>query len=100
MLDLDQKIILVSKRRIDDEGQETFDTFFGKVTRFNENTVVVARPGGNEESLPYGEEFYDIAEEGFYELNDGSTCENPDFIAEFVVFQSEGAREKYYGGNE
>ncbi len=100
MLDLDQKLILVSKRKIDNEGQETFDTFFGKVKHFNENTVIIVRPEGQEESLPYGEEFYDIAEEGFYELHDGSTCENPDFIAEFVVFQSEKARAKYYGERE
>lgn len=100
MMDLDNKVILVSKRQIDDEGLESFDTFFGKVQSFNENTVVIARSSGQEVSLPYGEEFYDIAEEGFYELNDGSTCENPDFIAEFVVFQSERAREKYHAENE
>lgn len=100
MLNLDNKVILVSKRQIDDEGLESFDTFFGKVKHFNENTVVVARLSGQEMSLPYGEKFYEIAEEGFYELNDGSTCENPDFIAKFVVFQSERAREKYYGENE
>lgn len=99
MLNLDQKVILVSKRKIDDEGQETFDTFFGEVTHFDENTVVVLRPNGNEECLPFGEEFYQIAEAGFYELKDGSTCENPDFIAEFVIFQSESAYEKYHNAN-
>ncbi len=75
MLDLGRKVILVSKRKIDNDGNESFDTFFGIVTRFNANTVVVVRSEGEEESLPYGEEFYNIAEEGFYELNDGSTCE-------------------------
>jgi hypothetical protein len=97
MLNLDQKIILVSKRKINNDGQETFDTFFGKVEHFNENTVIVSRKEGQEEALPYSEEFYNVAEEGFYELGDGSTCENPDFIAEFVVFQSQEAREKYNG---
>ncbi len=95
MLDLDNKVILVSKRKIDNEGHETFDTFFGKVKGFNENTVVVTRLSGEDESLPYGEHFYEVAEEGFYELGDGSTYENPDFIAEFVVYQSKEAREKY-----
>ena len=64
------------------------------------NEVVVARSWGEEDSLPYGQEFYDIAEKGFYELTDGSTWENPNFIAEFLVFQSERAREKYYAGLE
>jgi hypothetical protein len=100
MLDLDRKVILVSKRKIDNDGQESFDTFFGTVTRFNDNTVVVVRSEGEEESLPYGEEFYDIAEKGFYELNDGSTCENPEFIARFLIFQSERAREKYHARQE
>ena len=96
MIQLDNKVILVSKRKIDNDGQETFDTFFGTVKRFNENTVVVIKkPSGAEESLPYDEQFYQVAEEGFYELADESTCENPDFIAEFTVYQSKEAREKY-----
>jgi hypothetical protein len=95
MIDLDNKVILVSKRMIDNNGHETFDTFFGQVKCFNENTVVVTRPSGEDESLPYGEQLYEAADEGFYELDDGSTCENPDFIAEFAVYQSQEAREKY-----
>jgi len=46
MMDLDNKVILVSKRQIDDEGLESFDTFFGKVKHFNENIVNVVRPNG------------------------------------------------------
>jgi hypothetical protein len=48
-----------------------------------------------EESLPYDEDFYQAAQEGFYEMANGSTCENSDFIAEFVVYQSDKARKKY-----
>ncbi len=99
MLNLHDKVILVSKRKIDNEGIESFDTYFGKVKIFNENTVVVSKQNGDEESIPYDDDFYSPAEEGYYELNDGSTFENPDYIAEFVVFQSAEARQKYKQNN-
>lgn len=101
MLDLIDKTILVSIRRIDSEGQESFDTFFGDVTTFNENTVRVRRQSnGQLESLPYDEEVYEVADPGFYELKDGSTFENPSFIAQWTVFASEAASVKYRGMNE
>jgi len=55
MHNLQDKIILVSKRMIDNDGNESFDTYFGKVITFSENTVIVLRPNNKEESLPYGE---------------------------------------------
>ena len=100
MKDLENKVILVSKRKIDNEGQESFDTYFGKVKSFNENTVIVLRNNEEEESLPNGDDLYEEAEEGFYELNDGSTYEDPDFIAEFVVYLSDEAYQKYNKRNE
>ena len=95
MHNLQEKIILVSKRMIDKDGNESFDTYFGKVMTFNENTVIVGRPDGTEESLPYEDDLYEVAEEGFYELEDGSTYENPDYIAEFRVYASRKVWEKY-----
>ena len=95
MLDLNGKTILASIRKIDNEGQESFDTFFGTVLRFNENTVRVVRPNGVEMSLPYDEEVYESAEPGFYELQDGSTFENPSFTARWTVFASEEASIKF-----
>jgi hypothetical protein len=95
MLNLQDKIILVSKRKIDNDGNESFDTYFGKVLKFNGNTVVVSKLNGGKESLPYDDDFYVPAEDGYYELNDGSTFENPDYIAEFVVYQSAEARQKH-----
>jgi hypothetical protein len=95
MINLINKTILVSKRVIDNEGIEHFDTFFGTVQKANENTVVVIKVNGQEELIPYDEEVYESAEEGLYELCDGSVCENPDFIAEFLVYQSEEAYKKY-----
>lgn len=95
MLNLQEKVILVSKRKIDNDGNESFDTYFGKVLEFNDNTVVVSKINGGEEYLPYSEDFYTPAEERYYELSDGSTFENPDYIAEFMVFQSDEALQKY-----
>ncbi|WP_041531232.1 hypothetical protein [Syntrophotalea carbinolica] len=100
MLDLDGKTILVSLRKINDEGQQSFDTFFGKVLCFNDNTVLVSRPCGAEQSLPYDEDFYEEAEPGLYELDDGTTYEDPDFIAQWTVFQSEKARVQYHHLND
>lgn len=95
MLDLNEKTVLVSIRRIDNEGEEKTDTFFGKVTSFDENTVRIIRRGGEELQLPYDEEAYEEAEPGFYELKDGSTCEDPAFIVKWTVYASQAASVKY-----
>jgi len=95
MLDLENKTILVSIRRIDEAGAERFDTFFGDVLSFDVNTVRVRRHGGDEMALPYDEEVYEIAEQGFYELKNGSTFEDPHFIAKWTVFSSQAASEKF-----
>ncbi len=95
MLDLQDKVVLVSKRIISNSGEESFDTYFGTVETFNDNTVIVVKADESRESIPYGEDLFDEAEEGFYELEDGSTCEDPDLIAEFLVWESEEAKSNY-----
>lgn len=95
MLDLDNKTLLVSIRRIDNEGQEEFDTFFADVKYYNENNVRVVRRNGEEMSLPYDEDVYVEAEPGFYELKNADIQDNPDFIAQWTVFVSEAAAVKY-----
>lgn len=100
MLDLNDKTILVSLRKIDNEGEETFDTFFGTVISFNVNTVRVLRPSGDEMSVPYDEEILELAEPGFYELMDGSTFENPSFTARWTVFASKEASIKFRKNDE
>jgi RNase P/RNase MRP subunit p29 len=100
MLDLNDKTILVSLRKIDKDGEQTFDTFFGTVVSFNENTVRVLRTSSDEISLPYDEEIFELAEPGFYELKDGSTFENPSFTARWTVFASKEASIKFRKKNE
>jgi hypothetical protein len=96
MQDLNNKVILVSKRILDKENNESFDTYFGKVISYNEDAVKVLKPNQKEESLPYDDDLYEVAEEGFYELADGSTYENPDYIAEFLIHVSEEAWREYH----
>jgi len=100
MLELDGKTILASLRKIDNQGCESFDTFFGTVITYNENIVRVRRSNGEEVSLPYDEEVYEPAEPGVYELKDGSTFEDPSFVAQWTVFASQAASEKYRALNE
>jgi hypothetical protein len=95
MLNLENKTILVSIRKIDENGSESFDTFFGTVLGYNENTVTVSRQNGTETKIPYDEEVYEVAESGFYELEDGTTYENPDFIAQWTVYKNEETAKKY-----
>lgn len=100
MLDLSEKTLLVSIRRIDNDGREAVETFFGDVTSYDENTVCITRRSGEEMNLPYDEEAYEPAEPGFYELRDGTTCDNPAFIVRWTVYASEAASEKYRSMNE
>lgn len=100
MLDLKNKVILVSKKIITESGDAFFDTYFGTVLSYDTNTVVVTKTNGQKEHLPYGEDMYKEAEVGFYELKDGSTYENPSYIAEFVVYETKTAYEKYAHRNQ
>jgi len=71
MLDLQNKVILASKIKISNYGEESFDTYFGKIKIFNDNTVLIVKTVDTQESIPYGKDFFDEVEEGFYELKDG-----------------------------
>lgn len=95
MLNLEGKCILISIRKINENGKESFDTYFGKVISYNENTVSVERLNGEKSKIPYDEEIYEVAESGFYELNDGTTYENPDFTARWTVYKNAETAEKY-----
>lgn len=95
LLDLQDKVILVSKRLISKENEERYEAYFGTVSQSNDNTVIVVKANGETESLPYGDELYEKAEEGFYELPDGSTHENPDYIAEFAVYETQEIYEQH-----
>ena len=94
------KVILVSKRILKN-GNESFDTFFGKVISHNEKHMIVLKQNNEKVSIPpYDDDFYEVAEEGFYELEDGSTYENPDFVAEFLVHESKEAWEQYHNSEQ
>ncbi|AFL69664.1 hypothetical protein [Sulfurospirillum barnesii] len=101
MEDLKNKVILVSIRTILEDGTEAKEVYFGKIISYNLNTVCVTKQNNNEEiTLPYFEDLFEHAEEGFYELEDGSTCENPDYIARFVKYVNEATFEKFQDCNQ
>jgi len=97
---LKDKVILVSKRILKN-GNESFDTYFGKVVSYDDKQMIVLKQNNEKVSIPpYDDELYEVAEEGFYELEDGSTYENPDFIAEFLVHESKEAWEQYHSDKQ
>ena len=95
MLDLQDKTFLVSIRKIDEQGAEQTDAFFGRVVSFNEESLTLARQGADDFSMPYDEAVIDVAEPGFYELKDGTTHDNPDYIARWVIYTSQEARDLF-----
>lgn len=94
-MDFLNKIIFVSKKLIMEDGKVYFDNYFVTVKHINEDTLVVIKPDGEEENLPKGEDFYDEADEGLYELDDGSSYEDPDYIGEFIIYENDAAYQKF-----
>ncbi|HWV15502.1 MAG TPA: hypothetical protein VN030_08715 [Cellvibrio sp.] len=94
-MNFENKVIFVSKKLIMEDGKQYFDNYFASVKSVDEEAIVVIKPDGEEENLPRGEEFYEEAEPGLYELNDGSTHENPDYIADFLIYENDAAYQKY-----
>ncbi|GGY83558.1 hypothetical protein GCM10011613_30570 [Cellvibrio zantedeschiae] len=89
------KVIFVSKKLIMEDGKVYFDNYFVTVKAINDEALVVVKPNGEEENLPKGEDFYDEADEGLYELDDGTSYEDPDYIGEFLIFENDVAYEKF-----
>jgi len=88
-------VIFVSKKLIMEDGKKYFDNYFVTVKAVNDDALVVVKSNGEEENLPTGEEFYDEAEPGLYELADGTSYENPDYIAEFLIYENTAAYQKF-----
>jgi hypothetical protein len=89
------KVIFVSKKLIMETGQVYFDNYFATVTGVNDDAIVVQKADGDLENLPRDEDFYEPADQGLYELQDGSSQEDPDYIAEFLIFENDVAYEKF-----
>lgn len=94
-MELLNKVIFVSKKLIMENGQVYFDNYFVTVNSINDEAVVVKKADGELENLPTDEDFYEPAEEGLYELDNGASQENPDYIAEFLIFENDVAYEKF-----
>ena len=94
-MDFLHKVIFVSKKLIKEDGKIYFDNYFVKVKSINDDALVVIKPDGEPENLPRDEDFYDEADEGLYELTDGTSQEDPDYIGEFIIYESDVAYEKF-----
>ena len=94
-MDFLNKVIFVSKKLIMEDGKVFFDNYFVTVKNINDDVLVVSKSNGEEENLPSGEDFYEEAEEGLYELNDGTSHDSPDFIGEFLIYENDAAYEKF-----
>lgn len=95
MIDLQNKVLLVSLKHIDENGNINFDTFFGLVNSFNNNTVVVDKVGGGQVDLSYADHYFKPAMDEWYELKNGDWSDEVDFIAQFDVFKNDLAYERY-----
>ena len=94
-MDFINKVIFVSKKLIMDDGKIYFDNYFVTVKDITDDALVVVKADGEEENLPVSEDFYDEADEGLYELEDGTSQEDPDYIGEFIIYESDVAYEKF-----
>lgn len=94
-MDFLNKVIFVSKKLIMEDGKIYFDNYFVTVKSINDDALVVIKLNGEEENLPRDEDFYDQAEAGLYELDDGTSHEDPDYIGEFLIYENDQAYEKF-----
>jgi hypothetical protein len=94
-MDYLHKVIFVAKKLIMEDGKIYFDNYFVTVSEIAQDALVVTKANGEKENLPNSDDFYEAAEEGHYELSDGSSYENPDYIGEFIIYESDLAYEKF-----
>lgn len=94
-MDFLNKVIFISKKLIMEDGKIYFDNYFVTVKSISDDALVVIKLNGEEENLPKDEDFYDEADEGLYELDDGTSCEDPDYIGEFLIYENDVAYEKF-----
>ncbi|TDO96189.1 hypothetical protein [Marinomonas balearica] len=100
MIDLHNKVLLVSLKHIDENENVRYDTFFGVVNIFNDNTVVVVdKVGGGQIDLPYADSHFEPATDEWYELKNGDWSDEIDFIVQMDVFANDIAYDKYGAKN-
>lgn len=95
MMIVENNVIFIAKKLIMEDGKQFFDNYFAIVKAITNEAVVVEKSDGEQENLPTGEEFYTKAEPGVYELENGTLHEDPDYIAEFIIYESDAAYQKF-----
>ena len=96
--DLIEATAIVSIRIVSEKGEERFETFTGRIAGFRSSddyesvedgtptdTMLFACHDGEVREYPYDPSVFEPTEPGFYEISDGATIENPDYIIEWRV---------------
>ena len=96
--DLIDATALVSLKLVDEKGNERFEAYIGRIAGFQpsdqyENLddespvdiMLVECHDGEVREYPFDPEVFEPADPGFYELSDGATIENPDYLLQWRV---------------
>ena len=89
---------IVSLRIVSEKGDERFETYTGRIVGFQPGNQYKSLDDGSSTDVmlfechdgeireyPFESSVFKPADPGFYELNDGATIENPDYILEWRV---------------
>ncbi|GAB5350559.1 hypothetical protein [Qipengyuania sp. 483] len=96
--DLIDATAIVSLRFVSETGEERFETYTGRIAAFQPSDKYESLEDGSSTDVmlfechdgevrkyPFDPSVFEPANPGFYELNDGATIENPDYIIEWRV---------------
>ena len=96
--DLIDATAIVSLRIVSEKGDERFETYTGRIVGFQPGNQYKSLDDGSSTDVmlfechdgeireyPFESSVFKPAYPGFYELNDGATIENPDYILEWRV---------------
>ena len=96
--DLIDATAIVSLRFVSATGEERFETYTGRIVGFqpsdqyesledgsSADVMLFEGHDGEVRTYPFDPGVFEPADPGCYELNDGATMENPDYIIEWRV---------------
>jgi hypothetical protein len=96
--DLIDATVLVSLKFVDEKGGERFEAYIGRIVGFQSSDqyeslddgssvdiMLVECHDGEVREYPFNLEVFEPADPGFYELTDGATIENPDYLLQWDV---------------
>ena len=89
---------MIGLRFVDQHGAERFESYIGRILEFKQeeryeslddgsptDTMLVECHDGEVREYPFDPSVIDPADPGIYELPDGATIENPDYLMQWRV---------------